>query len=126
VGRYDNPIPTRIPAPIDYFKIPAMVGRYDNPIPTRFPAPIDCYKIPALCILCPKLPQHSILSGTQIWLTVPFLSSSPRSGIVPGRYWSPHTHTHTSLCPSIPLTLHPSVPPPLCIYVSEVAVFSRD
>jgi hypothetical protein len=29
-------------------KIWALAGRYDNPIPTQFLAPIDCYKIPAL------------------------------------------------------------------------------
>ncbi len=26
----------------------ALAGRYDNSIPTRLLAPIDCYKIPAL------------------------------------------------------------------------------
>jgi hypothetical protein len=26
----------------------SLASRYDNPIPTRFPAPIDCLKIPAL------------------------------------------------------------------------------
>jgi hypothetical protein len=26
----------------------SLTGRYDNLIPTRFLAPIDCYKIPAL------------------------------------------------------------------------------
>jgi hypothetical protein len=25
----------------------SLAGRYDNPIPTRFPTPIDCLKIPA-------------------------------------------------------------------------------
>ncbi len=29
----------------------SLAGRYDNPIPTRFPAPIDCLKIPALELL---------------------------------------------------------------------------
>jgi hypothetical protein len=29
----------------------ALAGRYDNPIPTRFLAPIDYLKIPALCSL---------------------------------------------------------------------------
>jgi hypothetical protein len=43
--RYDNPIPTRCLAPIDFLKIPA---RYNNPIPTRFLALIDSLKIPAL------------------------------------------------------------------------------
>ncbi len=32
-GQYDNPIPTRFLAPIDWFKIPALAGRYDNPEP---------------------------------------------------------------------------------------------
>jgi hypothetical protein len=32
-GRYDNPIPTRILAPINCLKIPALAGRYDNPLP---------------------------------------------------------------------------------------------
>ncbi len=56
-GRYENPIPPRCQAPIDFLKIPAqeslikesippdyvaMVGRYDNPIPIRFLATIDC------------------------------------------------------------------------------------
>jgi hypothetical protein len=44
-GRYDNPIPPRFLAPIDFLKIPA---RYDNPIPTRFLGPIDCSEILAL------------------------------------------------------------------------------
>jgi len=26
----------------------SLAGRYDNPIPARFLAPIDCFKIPAL------------------------------------------------------------------------------
>jgi hypothetical protein len=47
-GRYDNPIPTRFLAPIDYLQIPALVGRCDNTIPVRVLAPIDCLKIPAL------------------------------------------------------------------------------
>ncbi len=67
--------------------------------------PIYCSKISALYYV-PHCP--TILSGTQIWLTVPFLSSAPRSGFVPGRYWSPHTHTH----PSVPPSLCPSIPPP--------------
>ena len=29
-GRYDNPIPTRCLAPIDFLKIPARVSRYDH------------------------------------------------------------------------------------------------
>jgi hypothetical protein len=47
-SRYDNPIPTRCLAPIDFLKIPALAGRYDNPIPPRCLAPIDSLKIPAL------------------------------------------------------------------------------
>ncbi len=35
-GRYENPIPPRCLAPIDFLKIPALAGRYDNPIPTWF------------------------------------------------------------------------------------------
>ncbi len=37
----------RIPG-IDSVSLCGLAGRYDNPIPTRFLAPIDCYKIPAL------------------------------------------------------------------------------
>jgi hypothetical protein len=44
-GRYENPIPPRCLAPIDFLKIPAR--RYDNPIPPWFLAPIDFLKIPA-------------------------------------------------------------------------------
>ena len=101
---------------IDYKEsasLSSLVGRYDNPIPTRFLAPIHCSKVPALCILCPELPQHSILSGTQIWLTVPFLSSAPRKWDCTGSVLV-STHTHTSLCPSIPLPLCPSSPLYLC------------
>jgi hypothetical protein len=47
-GRYDNPIPPRFLAAIDFLKIPAQACRYYNPILTRFPAPTDCSKIPAL------------------------------------------------------------------------------
>jgi hypothetical protein len=32
---------------IDSARLCSLAGRYDNPIPTRFPAPIDCSKIPA-------------------------------------------------------------------------------
>ncbi len=46
-GRYDNPIPTRCLAPIDFLKIPALAGLFDSPIPTWFLAPIDCFKNPA-------------------------------------------------------------------------------
>ncbi len=47
-GRYENPIPPRCLAPIDFLKIPALAGRYDNPIPTQFLAPTDCSQIPIL------------------------------------------------------------------------------
>jgi hypothetical protein len=71
-GLYDNPIPTRCLAPIDFYKIPAQVthpggtGSLEsilellkslkiglwwagtiNPILNRFLAPIDCLKFPA-------------------------------------------------------------------------------
>ncbi len=46
-GRYNNPIPPRFVAPIDFLKIPALACRYDNLIPSYFLAPIDCLKIPA-------------------------------------------------------------------------------
>jgi hypothetical protein len=42
-GRYDNPIPTRCLAPIDFLKIPAPAFRYENPIPTQFLAPKYCF-----------------------------------------------------------------------------------
>ncbi len=61
-GRYEKPFPTRLLAPIDCSKIPALspnlktlkepgslcglAGRYDNPIPTRFLSPTGS-KIPA-------------------------------------------------------------------------------
>jgi hypothetical protein len=60
-GQYDNPIPPRFLAPIDYFKIPALAGRYDNPIPTRLLSPIDCLKIPALMML-PGKGQQDLLA----------------------------------------------------------------
>ncbi len=43
-GRYNNPIPTRCLAPIDFFKIPTLAGRYDNLIPTRCLAPYKFFK----------------------------------------------------------------------------------
>jgi hypothetical protein len=51
-GRYDNPIPPRFVAPIDFLKIPALACRYNNLIPTYLLAPIDCLKIPA------QVPDH--------------------------------------------------------------------
>ncbi len=47
-GRYDNPIPTWILAPIDCLKISALASRYDNPIPTRFLTPAQ-YRDQILC-----------------------------------------------------------------------------
>jgi hypothetical protein len=49
-GRYDNPIPPRFLAPIDFYKIPALA--HDIPIPTRFLALLDYLKIPALKRSC--------------------------------------------------------------------------
>ncbi len=46
-GRYDDPIPPRFLAPIDFLKIPALAGRSDHPIPPRFLATIDFLKISA-------------------------------------------------------------------------------
>ncbi len=51
-GRYENPIPPRYLALIDFLKIPAqLAGRYDKPLPPRFLAPIDSLKIPAALVL---------------------------------------------------------------------------
>ena len=53
-GRYDNPVPSRCLAPIEFL--------YDNPIPTRFLAPKDCYKIPVLSF---ELYRQKLLAGKQ-------------------------------------------------------------
>ncbi len=37
----------------------SLAGRYDNPIPTRFPAPIDCLKTPALVLINKQ--QHRVM-----------------------------------------------------------------
>jgi hypothetical protein len=46
---------------INYASLCSLAGRYDNPIPTRFPAPVDCLKIPAqlLDLLAPWIPDES-------------------------------------------------------------------
>ncbi len=37
---------------MDYASLCSLAGRYDNPIPRRFLAPIDFLKIPALVFYC--------------------------------------------------------------------------
>ncbi len=59
-GRYDNPVPSRCLAPMEFLKIPA---RYNNPIPPRFLAPIDYLKIPALN---PKYESNSLTWQTPV------------------------------------------------------------
>jgi hypothetical protein len=47
----------------------SLAGRYDNPIPTWFPAPIDCLKIPAqdLCEeSTPSVLSHSVLTANTL------------------------------------------------------------
>ncbi len=69
-GRYDNPIPPRFIAPINFLKIPALAGRYDNPISTWFLAPIDCLKIATQGTL--SLNSHKVIMYLD-FLTTSFL-----------------------------------------------------
>ncbi len=77
-GRYENPIPPRCLAPIDFLKIPAQAGRYYNPIPTRFLAPIDCLKIPSHVAAPPPPSAHCRFAAP--------LNNNPRKIPVRGKF----------------------------------------